>query len=467
MKDLSYESKGNENYLVYAMDSAETVDNLAKGMLQSNDIDGIISPSFVQMDDKRSFKYDVTAYRPFAEIMEAPVEKKWIVSVILSLLKTAAVLDEYMLSEDGLILDSEYVYFDPKKEAALLVYLPVEKDQGSLSVTEYILHLLSHCRYQENGDISYVGELINILNDPAEKNVRNIEKKIEKSAREPVKTVPRITEPQPAGIQKAVPAAPETQKEIREENIVKEERPVLKAPWSIPVPKEKPQPEQKKEPEKKNSFLPFQHSEKGHSKSSGGFTGAIPSVPTSEQAQQEEAVKPKKKGFSLFERKNTETKKESKPFEIKIPGARKNNVEVSPATKPEMPKATPISQTPAFSDEDDAKTVVMQDDVSVGAVGAAAELFCIRTGRKMIIDKDHFCIGRDPKFADFLIADNRAVSGVHADIVREGPVFYLIDKKSSNHTYLNGSMLTSMEKYPLNDGDTIRAANEDMRFRKL
>ena len=47
MKTFTYENQGQETLLVYHLDEEEHLDSFAKGMLQSNEIVGILRPSFV------------------------------------------------------------------------------------------------------------------------------------------------------------------------------------------------------------------------------------------------------------------------------------------------------------------------------------------------------------------------------------------------------------------------------------
>ena len=86
------------------------------------------------------------------------------------------------------------------------------------------------------------------------------------------------------------------------------------------------------------------------------------------------------------------------------------------------------------------------------------------TNETIEIDCDIFKIGKEKKYVDFCIEDNATVSRSHADIVRKGNSYFIIDNNSTNHTYMNGEMIPSGEEVPLEDGAEIMLGNERLTF---
>ena len=64
-----------------------------------------------------------------------------------------------------------------------------------------------------------------------------------------------------------------------------------------------------------------------------------------------------------------------------------------------------------------------------------------RTGEKVVINRNLFKLGKDASYVDYCIKDNPAVSRNHADIVRKPDGYYLVDKGSLNHSFVNGKKL--------------------------
>lgn len=96
---------------------------------------------------------------------------------------------------------------------------------------------------------------------------------------------------------------------------------------------------------------------------------------------------------------------------------------------------------------------------------AVASVRRVRTGQNVDIRKDLFHIGTEQSYADFCIKDNAAISRSHADIICRDNKYFIKDTNSLNHTYLNGSMLTSNTEYELRSGDSILLANEEFEFK--
>lgn len=113
------------------------------------------------------------------------------------------------------------------------------------------------------------------------------------------------------------------------------------------------------------------------------------------------------------------------------------------------PETDVLSKT----EEYDRETTVLQqcDEVPV--------LERIKTGECAEIQKSLFSIGKGTD-NDFVI-DNKAVSRRHAVVQIQNGDYFLIDKESTNFTYLNGSRLEKEVPYKLASNDSIRMADEE------
>jgi pSer/pThr/pTyr-binding forkhead associated (FHA) protein len=75
------------------------------------------------------------------------------------------------------------------------------------------------------------------------------------------------------------------------------------------------------------------------------------------------------------------------------------------------------------------------------------------------LEKDATTIGR--KDDNDIVIDNQAVSGHHAQILREGDDYFIEDLNSLNGTFVNGS---KVKKYELFKGDTILVGLHNLEF---
>ena len=96
-----------------------------------------------------------------------------------------------------------------------------------------------------------------------------------------------------------------------------------------------------------------------------------------------------------------------------------------------------------------------------GNAGIAALAECVPIGA---MEFDKLVAFAKEKEIDFTIINNKAVSRRHAVIERINGTYYLMDKGSTNHTYLNGEMLDAENSYVLSDHDSIQIADEEFTF---
>lgn len=87
-----------------------------------------------------------------------------------------------------------------------------------------------------------------------------------------------------------------------------------------------------------------------------------------------------------------------------------------------------------------------------------------RTGEKIIINRNIFKLGKDVSYVDYCIGNNPTVSRNHADIIKKKDGFYLKDKGSLNHTFINGKKLKPDECRKLEEGCLLQLADEVFEF---
>ena len=85
-------------------------------------------------------------------------------------------------------------------------------------------------------------------------------------------------------------------------------------------------------------------------------------------------------------------------------------------------------------------------------------------GSRIDIGKRVFKVGKDKRYADYVISNNAAVSRAHAQfMIKDGKVF-LTDEDSLNSTYVNSSRLEAGKETEINSGDVIMFADEEYVF---
>jgi pSer/pThr/pTyr-binding forkhead associated (FHA) protein len=83
-----------------------------------------------------------------------------------------------------------------------------------------------------------------------------------------------------------------------------------------------------------------------------------------------------------------------------------------------------------------------------------------RNGKKIPITANIFKIGKEESYVDYCISDNPTISRSHADIIKKSDGFYVKDKGSLNHTFLNGKKLEQDVPKKLEKGCLVQLSNE-------
>lgn len=89
-----------------------------------------------------------------------------------------------------------------------------------------------------------------------------------------------------------------------------------------------------------------------------------------------------------------------------------------------------------------------------------------RTGEKIVIDKDVFKLGKDAACVDYVVDDNPTISRNHADIICKKGVYYVKDKGSLNHTFVDGKKLEAQKPVKLEAGSLLQLADEVFEWKQ-
>lgn len=119
-------------------------------------------------------------------------------------------------------------------------------------------------------------------------------------------------------------------------------------------------------------------------------------------------------------------------------------------------------------DEDEATSLLIDDEptslLSEGPQITYPYLIRKNSFDRMDINKPVFRIGKERSYVDYFVANNNAISRIHADIITKNNSFFVKDENSTNGTYVNGNRLSPNEEVQVFDGDIITFANEEFEF---
>ena len=450
-----YENQGCNTYLVYRIKQDDMIDTMALGMLTNNKITGLAPMLFTQMNADRYLKYNVTSKVSLKSFFSGAVNKKRLLGVLNGITDALLNASDYMIGEQSVLLDMDYIFTDVSTCETILICLPTTESLNQMDIGTFIKNIMFTTQFDQTENCDYVARIFNFLNSSITFQIYEFKKLLDSLA-------------ETNSIQSASKSTQIVQSQIEEpKNKV---QPVIAKPQYVETPPVLPQP--------------------------------VKEVIITEQKIQEEREEPKQVSFFGLKfnvkkdkksKKEKKSKKQETPTNVSfaipgqqttIPKPQENhksveNKQISQALKSETtpPKSTPLQtqniipiqnghfgETTVLGSNKVGETTVLNSQVWQKVDLIAPHLIRVATNEKISINKPLFHIGKEKGYVDYCVLNNPAVSRSHADIITENTEYYIVDMNSTNHTYVNDVIIQSNVKTKLNDGDKVRLANEDFVF---
>lgn len=168
MRELKYENQGTNTYLVYEVTDQDIVDSISLGMLTNNKILGLAQTIFIQSDNRKFVKFNVSAKVSVSQFFSGAVNKKRLLAVFRGIVNAMLSAEDYMLDLSSIILDLDYIFTDVSTCETVLICIPVSNDKTKMAdMKEFFRKIIFNIQFdsEENGD--YVTKIINYLNSTA------------------------------------------------------------------------------------------------------------------------------------------------------------------------------------------------------------------------------------------------------------------------------------------------------------
>lgn len=557
---FTYENQGNNTYLVYKIGASDNVDTMSLGMITNNKIDGIVPTLFTQSDTDRFIKYNISAKVSAKEFLSGVVNKKRLLGVFISVLKAIKSTEEYMIDARSLLIDLEHIYVDVSKCDAMLVCLPLVRQNESVNIPMFFKQIMFSTQFDQNENCDYVAQIINYLNstpvfsvDAFEKLLMDIDadnlniaaSKAVAGQQKPVQPQSQSQSQQPKPMQPAMNQLKNTQVQTnmpsqgkmqsqREtqsaNNVVQPNQVNFAVPNMNPqnqnrinnnvqmgtnisgtyvettsekqmsmfgllthyskenkqiYERQKAQRKAQKEAEKNGAAMP------GQNVKASNASFAIPGQPPQQRPQpaqaqpqnvmpqqpQQQFVQPQRQFTQSnqpqhqFAQPQPMPQAQQKPVQQVQPQPVQNqNTNTGMTGNPSVPPQILENMTRAGNFGETTVLGVGSEAGETTVLGASQAqiikpyLLRIKNNERIELNKPVFRIGKERSYVDYFVSDNTAVSRSHANIINKDNEFYIVDTNSTNHTYVNGSMIQSNVETKIEHGTKIRLANEDFEF---
>lgn len=504
MVDLHYENQGTNTYLVYAIKEDDSVDSMSLGMLTNNKIHGLAPTIFTQMDSQKYIKYNVSAKVSVAQFFTGAVNKKRLLGVFTGIVNAMIAAEDYMLDPASIIMDLDYIFADVSTCETDLICLPIiaaEAKRPDLGL--FFRNIMFNTQFDQTENCDHVAKIINYLNGSPLFSLNDFQKVLEDIREQ--KAQPTVTkvraettidsnqpQKQPvvsqASANQTSTAQPAVQP-LKTNTAGTNVPPVVQKQQNVVAPastSEAAGPEISffylMQHYNKENAAAYKAQKEAKKRMAAANKGKAPATqPTAQKKARTEA--PPATGFGFAIPGQAASAAAQTPPQPAVPrpapiqvtshqsGTAQPQTGSAPSHQPAyVPRQVPQGQAANFGET----TVLGSSVIGETTVLTAAQnpnkmiaphLIRKKNNEKISLNKPVFRIGKERSYVDYFIGDNTAISRSHANFITREGEYFVVDTNSTNHTFVNGTMIQSNVETAIAHGDTIRLANEDFEFR--
>ena len=112
--EITYKRELKHNYLIITPEEA-FYDSYEIRMLASNCIEGLLKFHVKQVDNRKSYYYEITSRQPLTRILEyQSLGAEHLRCLITGIVRTLERMETYLLQEGQILLEPEYIYVEPE-----------------------------------------------------------------------------------------------------------------------------------------------------------------------------------------------------------------------------------------------------------------------------------------------------------------------------------------------------------------
>lgn len=408
------ETHNKSQFLVFETDISDSIDKVAAGMIDNNCIPGIIPFTIASFDDKVTVRYDITSYITLSQITDEYMKRDAIISYIEKIIDIYDSIEDYLIEPESIQLDSDRIYIDSENGSVHMVCLPfLNKNIGNPQLNVFLKSFICRLKFDSTENCDYIGKMLGYLNSSSEFCISDFRYIVENQkvtgSDDEIFNGPILEctgEPEP-----------DCAETVQSEN---EPDFFLAKPVSDPH----------ESSEKDNSDHEYR-------------------LPLDFYADDEDNTDEAKNKTGIFSKLFKESRPKSKSRQKKkTENAGKIKVHYCDSNGEIIGSDEVADETKLIIPDNYPKTFLLR----------------IKNNEKIPLEKNKFRIGTDKKNTDYCINDNNAVSRLHAEIRKKNGSYFLIDRDSTNHTYLNEHAVDSNSEIKLIDKSRIKLANEEFIF---
>ena len=147
--EITYKRELKHNYLIITPEEA-FYDSYEIRMLAANCIEGLLKFHVKQVDNRKSYYYEITSRQPLTRILEyQSLGAEQLRCLITGIVRTLERMETYLLQEGQILLEPEYIYVEPEYFSVYLCLIPGRQGGFPEEMTALLQYLLGKGNHQD------------------------------------------------------------------------------------------------------------------------------------------------------------------------------------------------------------------------------------------------------------------------------------------------------------------------------
>lgn len=151
--EIRYRREMKRNYLIVEPESG-AVPGYEARMLVNNSIEGLLRFHIKYMDEHQLYYYEITSMQPLGRLLESRfITREEICRLLVQLNAVLMRMEEYFLSDDGLLLEPEYIYVEPEWFGIGLCLVPGGTGDFLLHLSRLLQYLMKKVDHRDKESV--------------------------------------------------------------------------------------------------------------------------------------------------------------------------------------------------------------------------------------------------------------------------------------------------------------------------
>ena len=147
--EIKYKRELKHNYLIIIPEET-FYDSYEIRMMASNCIDGLLKFHVKQVDNIRSYYYEITSRQPLTRLLEYhSLGAEELRCLITGIVRTLERMETYLLQEGQILLEPNYIYVEPENFTVYLCLIPGRQGIFPEEMTALLQYLLGKVNHQD------------------------------------------------------------------------------------------------------------------------------------------------------------------------------------------------------------------------------------------------------------------------------------------------------------------------------